>query len=104
MGQPTAVDGVPAPRVSVPAIGAETAVALDFDQLQRMAKVFAASGYFRDVESDAQATVVLMMGQELGLRPAESIMGISIIHGKPSLSPRLMATVLNRSPKMASSS
>jgi hypothetical protein len=57
-----------------------------FDDLQRMGKVFADSGLFKDVGDVARAIVKIQYGAELGLSPMVSMTAIYVVEGKPSLS------------------
>jgi hypothetical protein len=60
--------------------------------LQRLGNILAASGYFADAREMAQAAVKVMAGQELGLPPIASMMGINIIKGKVALGAHLIAS------------
>lgn len=60
--------------------------------LQRLGNILAASGYFSDAREMAQAAVKVMAGQELGLPPIASMMGINIIKGKVALGVHLIAS------------
>lgn len=64
--------------------------------VQRLAKLLAASGYFSDVADIAQASVKIMAGEELGIGPVASLMGINIIKGKVALSANLIASQVRR--------
>ena len=66
----------------------------DFEGLQRAAMALNASGYFRDVKSEAQALVKVMAGAELGIPPFASMSGIHIIQGKPTLGSNIIATLV----------
>ncbi len=66
----------------------------DFDTMQRVSLALFKSKYFDDVESEAQAIVKVMAGAELGLPPFASMAGIHIIHGKPTLSSNIIATLV----------
>lgn len=54
----------------------------------------AKSGYFQDTREAAQAVVKILAGQELGIGPVASMVGIHIINGKPSYSANIMAAVV----------
>jgi len=60
--------------------------------VQRTARLLAASRYFTDVTEMAQAAVKIMAGEELGIPPVASMMGINIIKNKVSLSANLIAS------------
>lgn len=62
-----------------------------------LAQMFVKSGYFTDVKDVAQAVVKIVAGQEVGLGPMASLMGIYIVQGKPSWSANLMATQIRNS-------
>lgn len=70
-----------------------------FDSISRAAIVLAKSGFFKDVQSEAQAIVKVMAGAELGLPPFASMSGISIIQGKPVLGANLIATLVKNDPR-----
>ena len=75
----------------------------DIDEVQRTAKLLAASGYF-DVSGDANAQVAqvatkIMAGSEMGYGPFASVQGIHVIKGKPALSANLMAAAVKAHPK-----
>lgn len=70
-----------------------------FDQLQRAAIALKESGYFKDVNSKAQAIVKVMAGAELGLPPFASMTGIHIIQGKPVLGANVLATLVKNDPR-----
>lgn len=64
--------------------------------VQRLGNILAASGYFSDVKDAAQAAVKVMAGEELGIAPVASVMGIHIIKGKVTLSANLIAAQVRR--------
>src|SRR5215216_3143886 len=63
----------------------------------KLAETLAKSGYFKDTADPAKAVVKILCGAELGIGPVQSIMGIHVIEGKPSLSAGLMASIIKRS-------
>jgi hypothetical protein len=73
-----------------------------FELEQRMAKLFAASGLFTDIkgasqeQAIAQAYVKIALGNSMGFSPAESMQGIDIIQGKPSVGAQLRAARMQR--------
>lgn len=71
----------------------------DFDGLQRAAMALRASGYFKDVQSEAQAITKVMAGSELGLPPFASMAGIHVIQGKPVLGANVIATLVKNDPR-----
>lgn len=75
----------------------ELAVHDELSDLQRMGRLFAASGYFQEVKDLAQACVKIQAGKELGFPPITSMTGVYIVKGRVSLSAQLMASALIRS-------
>jgi len=73
----------------------------NLDDLQRMARMFAASGYFDAkgaIETQiAQIATKMLAGAELGFGPFASVNGIQIIQGKPSIAATLMASAVKGS-------
>ena len=70
-----------------------------FDGIQKAANALQKSGYFKDVQSEAQAIVKVMAGAELGLPPFASMSGIHIIQGKPALGANVIATLVKNDPR-----
>lgn len=73
------------------------------DDLQRVARLLAASGYFEAKGSSEQAIAQLatkvLAGREMGFSPFASVNGIHIIQGKPTVSAQLMAAAVKGSAK-----
>lgn len=69
----------------------------DLTELRTMGELFARSGYFRDARDMAQACVKMQAGLELGIGPAQSMSGVHIVEGKPTLSSTLIASLIKRS-------
>jgi len=74
---------------------------VNLDDLQRVARMLAASGYF-DAKGDvntqiAQIATKIMAGAELGYGPFASVSGIHVISGRPSVSANLMASAVKNS-------
>lgn len=67
-------------------------------EFERVGLIFAASGYFQDAQSEAQAIVKIMAGAEMGLGLFESMNGFNIIRGKMSMAANLIATMVKRVP------
>lgn len=63
----------------------------------KLAHVFHQSGLFKDIRDEAQAVVKIVYGAELGLQPMQSMMGVYIVDGKPSLAAATIATLIKRS-------
>ena len=84
----------------------ETSVAIkmqdlspEYAEIMVLGNVLQKSGYFKDVQDQAQAVTKILFGRELGFSPIVSMGGIHIIEGKPALSSNLMATLIKRSGK-----
>jgi hypothetical protein len=75
------------------------AAQLPFSEISQLGKVFAASGLFTDVKSEAQAVVRILAGQEIGIPAFAAISGIFIIQGKPTIGAGLMASRVKASGK-----
>ena len=69
----------------------------NMDDLARLAKMFADSGYFSDAKGAAQTGVKILAGRELGFGPFASMTGIHLIQGKPSMGANLMAAAVKGS-------
>lgn len=69
------------------------------DDLGRVGKMMAMSGYFTDARDAAQASVKIMAGMEMGFGAFASMTGIYIIQGKPSVGANLMAAAVKSNPK-----
>lgn len=74
-------------------------IALDsFDDVQRVAKACAASGFFNDSRDAACAIVKIMAGAELGIPPIAAMTGIHVVKGKTQIGSTLLASQLRRHP------
>lgn len=76
---------------------------MSLDDLQRTARLLAASGYF-DAKGDnsvaiAQIATKILAGRELGYGPFASVQGIHVIQGRPALSANIMAAAVKNSPR-----
>jgi hypothetical protein len=73
------------------------------DDLQRLARLFAASGLFgRSANPDAtlaQCAVQLLAGMEAGFTPFASITGIYVVQGRPGFSAQLLAQAIKKHPQ-----
>lgn len=58
---------------------------------------FARSGLFKDARDVSKAIVKAVFGEELGIGPGASMVGVHIIEGKPSLSANLLGALVKRS-------
>jgi hypothetical protein len=68
-----------------------------YDEVERVAKAMAASGFFVDTKSVSQAVVKIMAGAELGFGPFASMNGVYIIQGRPSFGANMMAAAVKAS-------
>ena len=66
------------------------------DDVERLARIAVSSG-FTQCKTPAEAVVILMTGQELGLSPMQSLRGIYVVKGKPVLAADTMVAVVRRS-------
>lgn len=69
------------------------------EETERIASIFAASGFFSDTKQAAQCVVKILAGRELGFGPFASMQGIHVIQGKVALSANLIAAAIKRSGK-----
>ena len=68
-------------------------------EVMALGKAFAESGMFPDIKSAAQAIVKIQAGAELGIGPFQSMSGIHIISGKPTIGAGVMASMVKASGK-----
>ena len=76
-----------------------TSIIHNVDDLGRIGKMMAESGYFTDARGAAQAGVKVLAGQEMGFGAFASMTGIYIIQGRPSVGANLMASAVKANPK-----
>lgn len=73
----------------------------NLDDLQKVARLLAVSGYFdakgTTEQAIAQLATKILAGQEMGYGPFVSVQGIHVIQGKPTLSANLMAAAVKAS-------
>ena len=69
------------------------------DDLSRIGKMMAISGYFSDARDAAQAAVKVQAGLEMGFGPFASMTGIHIIQGRPAVGANLMASAVKANPR-----
>ena len=62
-------------------------------------EVFAQSGMFPDIKSQAQAVVKILAGRELGLSPFESMKNIYLVSGKLAIQSNALASLIKSSNK-----
>lgn len=72
---------------------------LTINDLSTVSETFFKSGMFKDCTSAAQAMVKIMAGAEIGLPAFQSMSGIHIIQGKPTIGAGLMASKVKGSEK-----
>lgn len=77
---------------------AEHSRSVTYHEAVELGHVLAASGYFKDATSAAQAAVKVMVGGELGFSPMAAIMGVHVIEGRPSVGGRLLGAIVKRDP------
>jgi hypothetical protein len=70
---------------------------LSFDNLQTLAQLLAASGFFQDTKDAAQALTKIIAGAELGFGPVASMTGIHIVQGRVTMSANLIGAAIKRS-------
>ena len=80
-------------------VKANTGLIKSVDDLSRIGKMMAVSGYFQDARDAAQAAVKVQAGMEMGFGPFASMTGIHIIKGRPSVGANLMASAVKNNPK-----
>lgn len=68
----------------------------NLEDLQRLARMCAESGFFQDARQLAQACVKIAAGAEYGLPPVVSMTGINVIKGRVTLSANTMAAIMKR--------
>lgn len=62
-----------------------------------VAKMLAESGFFGEVKQQGQALAKILAGQELGMGPIASLMGVYFANGKITYSANIMAASIKRS-------
>lgn len=81
------------------AIARKAGLGLTLQEMTWVGKVFYKSGMFTDTTDEAKAIVKIMAGQEMGLAPFESMTGINIIKGRPTLSAATIGAKIKASNK-----
>lgn len=69
------------------------------DDVARIAKMMADSGFFSDCKAAAQAGVKIMAGLELGIPAFAAMSGIHLIQGRPAIGANLIAAKVKSSGK-----
>jgi hypothetical protein len=77
-------------------VSIQTGQALDIDKTLTLAKILAEGGVF-DIRGAAQAVAKIMTGHELGIGPVSSLINITLIKNKVTLSATLLAALIRRS-------
>jgi len=75
---------------------------MEFESLREpmaMGNVFAQSGMFPDIKTQAQAAVKILAGRELGLSPFESMKNLYMVSGKLAIQSNAMASLIKTNPK-----
>jgi len=76
-------------------------VSSNIDDIQRVARLLAASGYFdakgSSEQAIAQIATKILAGREMGYGEFTSVQGIHVIQGKPAMSANLMAAAVKAS-------
>ena len=75
----------------------------NIDELQRYARLFAASGYFGQNPRDpkalmAECAIKILAGAEAGFPPFASATGVTVIKGRPGFGANLLAQAIKRHP------
>ena len=68
----------------------------DLNEVQRLANLLLASGYFKGVKDLAQGCVKVLAGQELGISPVQAMMGIHFVNDRLCYEAVLMGSALKR--------
>lgn len=72
-----------------------------FAHYQRIAKLFAASGYFEDLkvpvgQAIARAVVKIQLGEAVGLAPMEAMQSVYMVNGRPTVDAQVRAARMKR--------
>lgn len=68
----------------------------NLDELQRLAKMMCASGFFKNAEDIARAGVKILAGQELGINPIASMTHVYFINGRLAYEATILASAVKR--------
>ena len=95
----------PAPSSSALAVAGNTTLSLQVsspDDLQRLARLFSASGLFGRIGNPdahmAECAIKILAGMEAGFGPFASAAGVSVINGRPGFGANLLAQAIKRHP------
>ena len=73
-------------------------IAMQADQLLNVGDLLVKSGMIpNSIRTPEAAMAIIIKGMELGLPPMAALAGITVIQGKPTVSPQLMLSLINRS-------
>jgi hypothetical protein len=72
---------------------------LDIESVKSLSQAFKQSGLFPDIQSEAQAIVKIIAGQELNVPPVYAMQNFFIIKGKLTMSAQVMGLLLKRTGK-----
>lgn len=75
---------------------------MNFESLKEpmaIGQIFAESGMFTDIKTQAQAVVKILAGKELGLSPFQSVSGIYMVNNKLALQANVMSSLVKNSKK-----
>lgn len=68
----------------------------NMEELQRLANMMRASGFFKNAEDVAKAAVKIMAGQELGISPIASMTHVYFINGRLAYEAAILASAVKR--------
>jgi hypothetical protein len=74
-------------------------VGASLEDLGKIGRLFAQSGYFKDARDAAQCITKILAGRELGIGPFQAVAQFHIVEGKPTMSAGLVAAMVKRSKK-----
>jgi hypothetical protein len=66
---------------------------------ESLAKVFYASGIFKDIKSEAQAVVKILAGREMGLTPIQSMTNVYVLENKVGYETKVFLSKVKKSGK-----
>ena len=67
------------------------------DDVVRLGKMMAASGFFQDAKDTAKACVKILAGAELGISPVAAMRGVYVFDGNTTLNASLVGALIKRS-------
>lgn len=69
------------------------------DEMERVAKPLAASGFWQDAKTANEVMAKLLVGKDLGLPVTRALSDVYVVKGKPILGAGVLAALVKRSPK-----